>query len=172
MNEFLWIIWNIGKDPWKICHPCPRPRKNLKNISFKGRQIINLCGVASYLQAVLFLRLAWTLFSQQFLLTLSSLLPIFFPYNLSVLFCKTAWVFLQHLNKTYKTSVPLVLMNSFNTDEETQKVIRKYKGLQVEIYTFNQSCFPRINRESLLPIAKNCNIDADLEAWVTKLILI
>jgi len=71
---------------------------------------------------------------------------------------------LQHLNKTYKTSVPLVLMNSFNTDEDTQKVIRKYKGLQVEIYTFNQSCFPRINRESLLPVAKNCNIDADLEA--------
>lgn len=72
---------------------------------------------------------------------------------------------IEHLNKTYKTSVPLVLMNSFNTDEDTQKVIRKYKGLQVEIYTFNQSCFPRINRESLLPVAKNCDIDADLEAW-------
>jgi len=72
---------------------------------------------------------------------------------------------IEHLNKTYKTSVPLVLMNSFNTNEDTQKVIRKYKGLQVEIYTFNQSCFPRINRESLLPVAKNCNIDADLEAW-------
>jgi len=72
---------------------------------------------------------------------------------------------IEHLNKTYKTSVPLVLMNSFNTDEDTQKVIRKYKGLQVEIYTFNQSCFPRINRESLLPVAKNCNIDVDLEAW-------
>jgi UTP--glucose-1-phosphate uridylyltransferase len=55
-------------------------------------------------------------------------------------------------------------MNSFNTDEDTQKVIRKYKGLQVEIYTFNQSCFPRLNRESLLPVSKNCNIDADLES--------
>jgi UTP--glucose-1-phosphate uridylyltransferase len=60
-------------------------------------------------------------------------------------------------------------MNSFNTDEDTQKVIRKYKGLQVEIYTFNQSCFPRINRESLLPVAKNCNTDANMEAWVTEL---
>ncbi|XP_021926971.1 UTP--glucose-1-phosphate uridylyltransferase isoform X4 [Zootermopsis nevadensis] len=72
---------------------------------------------------------------------------------------------IEHLNKTYKTNVPLVLMNSFNTDEDTQKIIRKYKGLQIEMYTFNQSCFPRINRESLLPVAKNCNIDADMEAW-------
>lgn len=56
-------------------------------------------------------------------------------------------------------------MNSFNTDEDTQKVIRKYKGLQVDIHTFNQSCFPRINRESLLPVAKNCNVEADIEAW-------
>jgi len=161
-------------DPWKICQPCPSPppQKKLKSINFKGRQIINLPGVATYLQAVLFLRLARTLSSQQFLLTLSSLLPIFSPHSLSAHFCETAWVFLQHLNKTYKTSVPLVLMNSFNTDEDTQKVIRKYKGLQVEIYTFNQSCFPRINRESLLPVAKNCNIDVDLEAWVTQLSLI
>jgi len=71
----------------------------------------------------------------------------------------------QHLNKTYKANVPLVLMNSFNTDEDTQKVIRKYKGFQVDIHTFNQSCFPRINRESLLPVAKNCNVDSDIEAW-------
>ncbi|XP_066999787.1 UTP--glucose-1-phosphate uridylyltransferase isoform X2 [Anabrus simplex] len=72
---------------------------------------------------------------------------------------------IEHLNKTYKANVPLVLMNSFNTDEDTQKIIRKYKGLQVEIYTFNQSCFPRLNRDSLLPIAKNCNVEADMEAW-------
>nr|QBH73778.1 UTP-glucose-1-phosphate uridylyltransferase 2 [Orthoderella ornata] len=72
---------------------------------------------------------------------------------------------IEHLNKTYKANVPLVLMNSFNTDEDTQKIIRKYKGLQVEIYTFNQSCFPRINRESLLPVAKNLDIESDIEAW-------
>ena len=35
---------------------------------------------------------------------------------------------IEHLNKTYDTDVPLVLMNSFNTDEDTQKVLRKYKG--------------------------------------------
>ncbi|XP_077294229.1 UDP-glucose pyrophosphorylase isoform X2 [Arctopsyche grandis] len=72
---------------------------------------------------------------------------------------------IEHLNKTYKCNVPLVLMDSFNTDEDTEKIIRKYKGLKVEIFTFNQSCYPRINRESLLPIAKNCDVQDDLEAW-------
>lgn len=56
-------------------------------------------------------------------------------------------------------------MNSFNTDEDTEKVVRKYKGLQVEIHTFNQSCYPRISRDSLLPIAKNCDIESDMNAW-------
>lgn len=56
-------------------------------------------------------------------------------------------------------------MNSFNTDEDTEKVLRKYKNLNIEIHAFNQSCYPRINRETLLPIAKNCMIDEDLEAW-------
>ena len=35
-------------------------------------------------------------------------------------------VFPQHLNKTYGANVPLVLMNSFNTDEDTtSKTSRK-----------------------------------------------
>lgn len=29
---------------------------------------------------------------------------------------------IEHLNKTYNADVPLVLMNSFNTDEDTEKV--------------------------------------------------
>ena len=45
----------------------------------------------------------------------------------------------QHLNKTYGADVPLVLMNSFNTDEDTEKILRKYRQVQVKIYTFNQS---------------------------------
>ncbi|XP_059621585.1 UTP--glucose-1-phosphate uridylyltransferase isoform X1 [Phlebotomus argentipes] len=72
---------------------------------------------------------------------------------------------IEHLNRVYNCSVPLVLMNSFNTDEDTEKVIRKYKGFQVKIYTFNQSCFPRVSRESLLPVAKNFNVKDDMEAW-------
>lgn len=72
---------------------------------------------------------------------------------------------IEHLNKTYDVNVPLVLMNSFNTDDDTQKFVRRYKGLQVEIYTFNQSCFPRISRDTLLPIARTCDIEGDMEAW-------
>lgn len=57
-------------------------------------------------------------------------------------------------------------MNSFNTDNDTEQIIRKYKGLQVEIYTFNQSCFPRVSKESLLPIAKTCDVEGNIEALV------
>lgn len=56
-------------------------------------------------------------------------------------------------------------MNSFNTDEDTQRIIRKYKGIDVAIHTFNQSCYPRINRESFLPLAKHCNVNQDMEAY-------
>lgn len=72
---------------------------------------------------------------------------------------------IEHLNKTYNVNVPLVLMNSFNTDEDTEKIIRKYKNLQIEIHTFNQSCYPRINRDSLMPVAKHCDVHSNMEAW-------
>lgn len=71
---------------------------------------------------------------------------------------------IESLNKTYDADVPLVLMNSFNTDEETEKIVRKYKGFKLKIHTFNQSCFPRISRDSMMPIAKDYNINNDLEA--------
>ncbi|KAG8000329.1 UTP--glucose-1-phosphate uridylyltransferase [Nibea albiflora] len=58
---------------------------------------------------------------------------------------------LVHLNKTYNTDVPLVLMNSFNTDEDTKKILQKYTHHRVKIHTFNQSRYPRVNKESLLP---------------------
>ena len=70
---------------------------------------------------------------------------------------------IENLNKEYDSDVPLVLMNSFNTDEDTQKVLRKYKGFRVKIRSFMQSRHPRINKESLLPIAKTT--DEDPDAW-------
>ncbi|XP_004525567.1 UTP--glucose-1-phosphate uridylyltransferase isoform X2 [Ceratitis capitata] len=72
---------------------------------------------------------------------------------------------IEHLNKTYDANVPLVLMNSFNTDEDTQKIIRKYTGFRVQIHTFNQSCFPRISRESFLPVSKDFDVDKNIDAW-------
>jgi len=71
---------------------------------------------------------------------------------------------IQHLNRTYNVSVPLVLMNSFNTDEDTQKLLRKYTNVRVEVYAFCQSRYPRINRETYMPIANDLNTD-DLECW-------
>lgn len=72
---------------------------------------------------------------------------------------------LQHLNSTYNVNVPLVLMNSFNTNADTDQVVRKYKNLNVDIHTFNQSCYPRISKDSLMPIAKNCDVDKHPDAW-------
>ncbi|XP_031732509.1 UTP--glucose-1-phosphate uridylyltransferase-like isoform X2 [Anarrhichthys ocellatus] len=73
---------------------------------------------------------------------------------------------IEHLNKTFNADVPLVLMNSFNTDEDTKKILQKYKHHRVNIHTFNQSRYPRINKESLLPIAKHMGMNGENgEAW-------
>lgn len=87
-------------------------------------------------------------------------------FNMSreIYFITYYFLWTQYLNKTYNANVPLILMNSFNTDDDTQRIIRKYKGIDVNIQTFNQSCYPRINRDSLLPTAKHCDIADDIEA--------
>ncbi|RNA31950.1 UTP--glucose-1-phosphate uridylyltransferase isoform X2 [Brachionus plicatilis] len=72
---------------------------------------------------------------------------------------------LENINLAYNVNVPLVLMNSFNTDEETNKVINKYNHIKVKIYTFNQSRYPRVDKENLLPIAKSAAFDSDVESW-------
>jgi len=72
---------------------------------------------------------------------------------------------LESINLKYQTNVPLVLMNSFNTDEETNKIINKYNHIKVKICTFNQSRFPRIDRDSLLPIARTAAYNSELESW-------
>lgn len=73
---------------------------------------------------------------------------------------------IDHLNKTHGANVPLVLMNSFNTDEDTQRILQRYSNFRLQIDTFHQSRFPRINRESLLPIAKSFAMDNNNnEAW-------
>lgn len=58
---------------------------------------------------------------------------------------------IETMNSKYKCSVPLVLMNSFNTHDDTLKIIEKYQhaGLQVKI--FNQSQYPRMVAEDLMP---------------------
>ena len=72
---------------------------------------------------------------------------------------------LENINMAFDSNVPLVLMNSFNTDEETNKIINKYNHIRVKIYTFNQSRYPRIDKDSLLPITRSAATNSDLEAW-------
>ncbi|GAB1605663.1 UTP--glucose-1-phosphate uridylyltransferase-like isoform X1 [Argonauta hians] len=70
---------------------------------------------------------------------------------------------IENLNRQYNCDVPLVLMNSFNTHEDTQKILGKYKQVKVRIYTFNQSRFPRIIKESFQPLP-NMKYD-DPQSW-------
>ena len=67
---------------------------------------------------------------------------------------------IEHLNQQYDTDVPLILMNSFNTDADTKRIIQKYAGVRVPIITFNQSKYPRISKETMLPMPKTLD---DLE---------
>jgi UTP--glucose-1-phosphate uridylyltransferase len=66
---------------------------------------------------------------------------------------------IEHLNETYKVNVPFILMNSFNTDADTQRIIQKYANHNIQILTFNQSRYPRVGRESLLPVPQNATSD-------------
>lgn len=58
----------------------------------------------------------------------------------------------EYTNTAFGVDVPLVLMNSFNTHEETVNIIHKYRQHNLTIHTFNQSCYPYIFRESLQPV--------------------
>lgn len=64
---------------------------------------------------------------------------------------------IEYLNRIYGVNVPFVLMNSFNTDDDTQNIIKKYEGHNVDIITFNQSRYPRVAKDSLLPVPKDSN---------------
>lgn len=69
---------------------------------------------------------------------------------------------IRSLNETYGVNVPLVLMNSFNTDQDTAKIIQKYDSSHITILTFQQKQYPRILKHKLVPLptsAKSPNND-------------
>lgn len=68
---------------------------------------------------------------------------------------------IEYLNDQYAVDVPLVLMNSFSTHEETQKLLRKYQVAHCPIRQFNQSRFPRILRGALRPLPTNNSNDSE-----------
>lgn len=67
------------------------------------------------------------------------------------------------MNKKHDVSVPFILMNSFNTDDDTKRIVQKYATHNIDIITFNQSRHPRIKKETLLPITRTP--DSPIEQW-------
>ncbi|CAI9763503.1 unnamed protein product [Fraxinus pennsylvanica] len=70
---------------------------------------------------------------------------------------------IETLNKKYGCSVPLLLMNSFNTHDDTLKIVEKYAKSDIEIHTFNQSQYPRLAVDNFTPLP--CIKDAGKDGW-------
>ena len=56
--------------------------------------------------------------------------------------------------------VPLVLMSSFNTHKDTKRIVRKYQRPKIDL--FNQSQYPRLLKETLMPVDGR---GEELSAW-------
>jgi UTP--glucose-1-phosphate uridylyltransferase len=55
-------------------------------------------------------------------------------------------------------------MNSFNTHSDTLKIVRKYKDLEgIVIEQFNQSKYPRISQDAMLPLLQDTT--GNLDDW-------
>ncbi|CAH9133538.1 unnamed protein product [Cuscuta epithymum] len=70
---------------------------------------------------------------------------------------------IESLNVKYGCKVPLLLMNSFNTHDDTQKIIEKYANSNIEIHTFNQSQYPRLVVEDFAPLP--CKGNTGKDGW-------
>jgi UTP--glucose-1-phosphate uridylyltransferase len=68
---------------------------------------------------------------------------------------------IRSLNAEYKVNIPLILMQSFYTDDLMKPVLGKVKD--VEILTYNQNKFPRVYEDSLQPVPSSP--DAPLTEW-------
>mmetsp|Transcript_3762 Transcript_3762/g.10351 ORF Transcript_3762/g.10351 Transcript_3762/m.10351 type:complete len:508 (+) Transcript_3762:120-1643(+) len=66
---------------------------------------------------------------------------------------------IEHLNNQFGSNVELSLMNSFNTHEDTIKIIHKYESHSVKVNLFNQSRYPRFFKETKAPCPKKFNDD-------------
>ncbi|KAE8021910.1 hypothetical protein FH972_007757 [Carpinus fangiana] len=59
---------------------------------------------------------------------------------------------IENLNSKYGCNVPLLLMNSFNTHDDTLKIVERYSSSNVDIHTFNQSQYPRLVVDDFSPL--------------------
>jgi UTP--glucose-1-phosphate uridylyltransferase len=70
---------------------------------------------------------------------------------------------IETLNSKYGCNVPLLLMNSFNTHDDTQKIVEKYSNSNIEIHTFNQSQYPRVVVDDFMPLP--CKGQTGKDGW-------
>ncbi|CDI98108.1 UTP glucose 1 phosphate uridylyltransferase [Echinococcus multilocularis] len=73
---------------------------------------------------------------------------------------------LEALNTNYNLDMPLVLMNSFNTQQETDAYLKKMPKTSTKIYTFQQNRFPRLSADTGLPLAESMQLEPkNYYAW-------
>ncbi|KAL3735711.1 hypothetical protein ACJRO7_024785 [Eucalyptus globulus] len=70
---------------------------------------------------------------------------------------------IENLNTKYGCNVPLLLMNSFNTHDDTLKIVEKYANSNIDIHTFNQSQYPRLVVEDFMPLP--CKGQTGKDGW-------
>ncbi|KAK6913504.1 UDPGP family [Dillenia turbinata] len=70
---------------------------------------------------------------------------------------------IENLNTKFGCNVPLVLMNSFNTHDDTLKIVEKYTNSNVQIHIFNQSQYPRVVVEDFVPLP--CKGQSGKDGW-------
>ncbi|GBG30308.1 UTP--glucose-1-phosphate uridylyltransferase [Hondaea fermentalgiana] len=71
----------------------------------------------------------------------------------------------EFLNTKHGVDVPLILMNSFNTDKETKRLLSRYDDRHVSIKTFCQSCFPKLDRSTVTPLANGKFTKSSQDMW-------
>ncbi|XP_030520682.1 UTP--glucose-1-phosphate uridylyltransferase [Rhodamnia argentea] len=70
---------------------------------------------------------------------------------------------IENLNTRYGCNVPLLLMNSFNTHDDTLKIVEKYANSNIDIHTFNQSQYPRLVVDDFVPLP--CKGQTGKDGW-------
>jgi len=62
---------------------------------------------------------------------------------------------IHSLNQKHGVNIPLILMNSFNTDLPTKELLARVEASkELDIICFNQAHFPRLDAETLLPLSE------------------
>lgn len=68
------------------------------------------------------------------------------------------------MNRKHGSNVPLVLMNSFNTHSDTERIRFKYEK-RVDLHMFQQSYYPRVLKETLRPYPEKVDLQDGRYIW-------